>query len=232
MVSNSAGVGFFHAGVDSTEEHAESSMVSHKYLAMLKVDRALEMPVRLRTSMLMFDDEAAKYLTSSIRTGLAQCWSWVTLFSQRYCDAENSRNQAYIDHVRRLEQRIECKDEAMRLAVGGEFDAVGKLEYYLLRSLGLSSGHLVIDVGCGSGRLAQQLAGDTSIRYVGTDVVPRLLEAARTARRSGMIENSVWLKASGSRVRTMWPISSRSSLFSPTSPTRRVFYISGRQRAA
>ncbi len=93
----------------------------------------------------------------------------------------NSRNQAYIDHVRRLEQRIECKDEAMRLAVGGEFDAVGKLEYYLLRSLGLSSGHLVIDVGCGSGRLARQLASDTSIRYVGTDVVPRLLEAARTA---------------------------------------------------
>jgi SAM-dependent methyltransferase len=94
---------------------------------------------------------------------------------------DNSRNQAYIDQVRRLEQRFDCKDEALRAAVGGEFDAVGKLEYYLLRSLGLSSGHLVIDVGCGSGRLAQQLAGDKSIRYVGTDVVSRLLEAARTA---------------------------------------------------
>jgi hypothetical protein len=55
---------------------------------------------------------------------------------------ENFRSQAYVEHVRRLEQRIVCKDEAMRLAVGGEFDAVGKLEYYLLRSLGLSSGHL------------------------------------------------------------------------------------------
>lgn len=143
----------------------------------------------------------------------------------------NSRNQAYIDHVRRLEQRIECKDEAMRLAVGGEFDAVGKLEYYLLRSLGLSSGHLVIDVGCGSGRLARQLASDTSIRYVGTDVVPRLLEAARTAAGRNDWEFRL-LKVSGSRVRTMWPISSRSSLFSPTSPTRRVFYISRRQRAA
>jgi len=94
---------------------------------------------------------------------------------------ENSRNQSYIDHVRRLEQRVDCKEEAMRLAVGGEFDAVGKLEYYLLRSLGLRSGHLVIDVGCGSGRLAQQLSSDNSIRYVGTDVVPQLLEAARTA---------------------------------------------------
>ena len=94
---------------------------------------------------------------------------------------ENFRNQAYIEHVRRLEQRVDCKDEAMRLAVGGEFDAVGKLEYYLLRSLGLGSGHLVIDVGCGSGRLAQQLASDKSIRYVGTDVVPRLLESAKAS---------------------------------------------------
>ena len=94
---------------------------------------------------------------------------------------ENSRNQAYIDLVRKLEERVDCKDKAMRLAVGGEFDAVGKLEYYLLRSLGLSSGDFVVDVGCGSGRLAQQLAGDKSIRYLGTDVVPRLLDAARTA---------------------------------------------------
>jgi 2-polyprenyl-3-methyl-5-hydroxy-6-metoxy-1,4-benzoquinol methylase len=95
--------------------------------------------------------------------------------------SDNFRSHAYVEHVRRLEQRIDCKDEAMRLAVGGEFDAVGKLEYHLLRSLGLRNGDLVIDVGCGSGRLAQQLASDKSIRYVGTDVVPRLLETARTA---------------------------------------------------
>ena len=67
----------------------------------------------------------------------------------------------------------------MRLAVGGEFEAVGKLEYYLLRSLGLTTGHLVVDVGCGSDRWAQQLAPDKGIRYIGTDVVPRLVESAR-----------------------------------------------------
>ena len=61
-------------------------------------------------------------------------------------------NHAYIDHVRRLEQRLGSGDEALRLAVGGEFEAVGKLEYYLLRSLGLTTGHLVVDVGCGSDR--------------------------------------------------------------------------------
>jgi 2-polyprenyl-3-methyl-5-hydroxy-6-metoxy-1,4-benzoquinol methylase len=67
-------------------------------------------------------------------------------------------NHAYMDHVRRLEQRLGSGNEALRLAVGGESEAVGKLEYYLLRSLGLTTGPLVVDVGCGSGRLAQQLA--------------------------------------------------------------------------
>src|SRR5438045_828254 len=69
-------------------------------------------------------------------------------------------NHAYIDHVRRLEQRLGSGNEALRLAVGGESEAVGKLEYYLLRSLGLTRGPLVVDIGCGSGRLAQQLAPD------------------------------------------------------------------------
>jgi hypothetical protein len=46
-------------------------------------------------------------------------------------------NHAYIDHVRRLEQRLGSGNDAVRLAVGGEFEAVGKLEYYLLRSLGI-----------------------------------------------------------------------------------------------
>src|SRR6266516_6523297 len=98
---------------------------------------------------------------------------------------------AYIDHVRRLEQRLGSGDEAVRLAVGGEFEAVGKLEYYLLRSLGLTTGHLVVDIGCGSGRLAQQLALDKGIRYIGTDVVPRLIESARTLARREDWEFSV-----------------------------------------
>src|SRR5438477_12474444 len=87
----------------------------------------------------------------------------------------------YIAHVRGLEQRLGSGNEAVRLAVGGEFEAVGKLECYLLRSLELTTGHLVVHVGCGSGRLAQQLTPDTDIHYIGTDLVPRLIESARTA---------------------------------------------------
>ena len=84
----------------------------------------------------------------------------------------------YVEHVAALERRLD-DDEALRTAVGGEFVAVGKLEYHLLRSLGLKDGDLVIDVGCGSGRLAAQLSAFPTIDYIGLDVVPRLLTYAR-----------------------------------------------------
>ena len=84
---------------------------------------------------------------------------------------------SYLDHVARLERRLST-DDALRRAVGGEFIAIGKLEYHLLRSRGLKDGHLVVDVGCGSGRLACQLAPFPDLRYIGCDVVPRLLEYA------------------------------------------------------
>lgn len=89
----------------------------------------------------------------------------------------NSPSASYVEHVARLERRLNT-DDALRRAVGGEFLAVGKLEYHLLRSRGLKDNHLVVDVGCGSGRLACQLAPFPELRYIGCDVVPRLLEYA------------------------------------------------------
>jgi SAM-dependent methyltransferase len=91
--------------------------------------------------------------------------------------AANKYNEAYKDHVSDLEGRLE-RDVALREAVGGNFIPVGKLEYHLLRSLGLVDGHLVIDAGCGSGRLAVQLARWDGIRYIGFDVVERLVTYA------------------------------------------------------
>jgi SAM-dependent methyltransferase len=91
-------------------------------------------------------------------------------------------NASYRKHVAELEQAAGT-DEGLRLAIGGEFEAVGKLEYYFLRSLGLSDGHLVVDVGCGSGRLTMQLAHFPCIGYIGTDVVARLIEF--TSNRAG-----------------------------------------------
>ena len=139
----------------------------------------------------------------------------------------NSRNQAYVDHVRRLEQRVECKDEAMRLAVGANSMQSVNWSITCCARSDYAAGILSHRCRLRQRTIGRQLASDTSIRYVGTDVVPRLLEAARTAAGRNDWEFRL-LKVSGSRVRTMWPISSRSSLFSPTSPTRRVFNISRR----
>jgi SAM-dependent methyltransferase len=90
--------------------------------------------------------------------------------------------QAYHDHVARLQREI-AGDAALMSAVGGDFIAMGKLEYYLLLSLGLTAGDYVIDVGCGSGRLACQLAAMDGLRYLGTDIVPQLLECAQRLSR-------------------------------------------------
>jgi SAM-dependent methyltransferase len=68
----------------------------------------------------------------------------------------------------------------MELAVGGEFSAMGKLERQLLVQHGLTPEAYVIDVGCGSGRLAYPLSEYLRGRYLGTDVVPELLTHARS----------------------------------------------------
>jgi SAM-dependent methyltransferase len=68
---------------------------------------------------------------------------------------------------------------AMRRAVGGEFESFGVIERELLRFYGLETDAYLIDIGCGSGRLTQALAEDHDGRYLGTDIVPELLQFAR-----------------------------------------------------
>src|SRR5476651_206401 len=98
--------------------------------------------------------------------------------------AETDFLKSYPAHVARL-KTILPEDTALEVAVGGDFIMIGKLECALLRSLGLREQHVVVDVGCGSGRLALQLASIPGLRYLGTDVVPDLLRHARQiCRRS------------------------------------------------
>ena len=70
-------------------------------------------------------------------------------------------------------------DEAARIAVGGEFEAVGVLLRETLVHHGLKKSDYVIDVGCGSGRLAKPLAEYLTGNYLGIDVVPGLVDYAR-----------------------------------------------------
>jgi 2-polyprenyl-3-methyl-5-hydroxy-6-metoxy-1,4-benzoquinol methylase len=70
-------------------------------------------------------------------------------------------------------------DEAVRMAVGGEFEGVGLLLREVLIHHGLKQTDYLIDVGCGSGRLAKPLAEYLTGRYLGIDVVPELVQYAR-----------------------------------------------------
>jgi SAM-dependent methyltransferase len=70
------------------------------------------------------------------------------------------------------------EEEAMSRAVGGAFAEVGALELALLKRFGLAPGQYVVDVGCGSGRLAKPLSQSWEGRYLGFDVVPDLVQYA------------------------------------------------------
>ncbi len=85
----------------------------------------------------------------------------------------------YQEQYEGLWERLQGKADAAATAVGGDFDAMGTVEFALLRLLGLQPDWSVIDVGCGSGRLAVKLRDWLRGPYVGTDVLPGILDHAR-----------------------------------------------------
>lgn len=70
-------------------------------------------------------------------------------------------------------------DEAMSLAVGGRYEEVGAIERDILRWAGLRDGMRLVDLGCGSGRLAAALRQTAKIDYVGLDAIDPLLQYCR-----------------------------------------------------
>lgn len=69
--------------------------------------------------------------------------------------------------------------QAMEQAIGGGFELIGSIEVGLLRHYGLQQGAYLVDVGCGSGRLAKPLAAWLHGHYLGIDLVPALVAHAR-----------------------------------------------------
>jgi SAM-dependent methyltransferase len=92
----------------------------------------------------------------------------------------------YRAFVGRLSRKHD-RDRTMRTAIGGEFEAIGILERELLIQYGLKPDDYLIDVGCGSGRLAKPLAEYLRGSYLGIDIVPDLLEYARS-----LVANERW----------------------------------------
>lgn len=108
---------------------------------------------------------------------------------ERNASPQSARTQAptysdlqlsYPDYVGRLFDEL-SEDEAAEAAVGGDYRFMGEHLVGLLRELGLKAGDYLIDVGCGSGRVAfalsqTELAND--VRYLGIDVAEELLRYA------------------------------------------------------
>lgn len=88
----------------------------------------------------------------------------------------------FIDDYRALVRDLTSRyplAEAMSRAVGGSYAALGEVEKQMLIGYGLEASHALVDVGCGSGRLAKALVPHlTTGRYLGTDVVRELLDYA------------------------------------------------------
>jgi SAM-dependent methyltransferase len=69
---------------------------------------------------------------------------------------------------------------AFDMVGGGDHERVGCIERFLLEAFAPAPENgFLIDVGCGPGRLARYLTHRTDLNYLGTDVVPQLLEVAR-----------------------------------------------------
>src|SRR5208283_1568437 len=71
-------------------------------------------------------------------------------------------------------------DEAMSRAVGGGFQEIGAIEAEVMRYAGLKDGMRLIDLGCGSGRLASVLGQSMKIEYTGIDIVQSLIDYAKS----------------------------------------------------
>jgi SAM-dependent methyltransferase len=92
------------------------------------------------------------------------------------------KNLSFREAYNRLVQSLKYRyatDQAMHLAVGGEFEAFGIVEHALLIHYGLQPDHYVIDVGCGSGRLAKPLSAYLKGSYLAIDVIPDLVKYAQ-----------------------------------------------------
>lgn len=93
-------------------------------------------------------------------------------------DRTRAIKAAYERLVSKLRSQSD-EEEAMSLAVGGHFEYIGNIECSLLQHFGLQRDSYLIDVGCGSGRLAKPMASYLSGHYSGYDVVADLVDYAR-----------------------------------------------------
>ena len=82
--------------------------------------------------------------------------------------------------LRRITHPLVPPDELIDGTGGGDFIAIGDEFFALFRRACLRPTDDVLDVGCGSGRMARPLAGWLEGRYEGFDVAPEAIEWCRS----------------------------------------------------
>ncbi|MCA9449233.1 MAG: class I SAM-dependent methyltransferase, partial [Candidatus Omnitrophica bacterium] len=72
-------------------------------------------------------------------------------------------------------------EEARKQAIGGDYETFGRIERDAILALGYSGTETIVDLGCGSGRLARKLVPllKESGSYLGLDVNQTLIHEAR-----------------------------------------------------
>lgn len=81
--------------------------------------------------------------------------------------------------VATLRKTSASEAEAFERAVGGVYQKMGAAQAALMLELAPAGGFHLIDVGCGSGRLAHALRSEQRVAYSGFDVVPDLVGYAQ-----------------------------------------------------
>lgn len=91
-----------------------------------------------------------------------------------------SEHHSVTDYKQVVDKRLGSMDEdaAMAEAIGGHFHAFGLVQRDLLLQHGLQDCRSLLDIGCGSGRLAYAIRDIEALQYTGIDVVQDLLDYA------------------------------------------------------
>jgi ubiquinone/menaquinone biosynthesis C-methylase UbiE len=84
------------------------------------------------------------------------------------------------DYNRLVKEKLSATDKknAMEQSIGGHFHLFGIFQRELLLQQGLKKNDVILDIGCGSGRLANALKAMPDIKFIGIDVVQELLDYA------------------------------------------------------
>ncbi len=91
--------------------------------------------------------------------------------------SENHSVRDYNKYVKRM-RLWKKRSKAMEVSIGGNFIPFGQIMRDLLFQFGLQPNSCVVDIGCGSGRLANALKEMPELSYMGFDVVPSLVAYA------------------------------------------------------